>query len=111
MPEDKVIKSGQFTLYRLLFLGIAGAIIALFVARGGVWLTVGYFAITLALCVLLFIIAIDYGVTLDKVNPQGLPASAQVPGLELSPTTEVFKPTVSEPRPKRKGSRPAKRRR
>jgi hypothetical protein len=111
MPEDKVIKSGQFTLSRLLFLGIAGALIALFVARGGVWLTVGYFSITLALCILLFLIAIDYGVSMEKVNAQGQPATGQAPALEISPASEVFKPTASEPRPKRKGSRPAKRRR
>ena len=110
MPEDKVLKSGQFTWSRLLFLGIAGGLIALFVARGGVWLTVGYFSITLALCLLLFLIAIDYGVKMDKVNAPEQ-ASAQGPGLGLSPVAEVFKPTASEPRPKRKGSRPAKRRR
>jgi hypothetical protein len=111
MPEDKVLKSGQFTLSRLLFLGIAGALIALFVARGGVWLTVGYFSITLVLCLLLFLIAIDYGVKMDKVNVRDQASSAQGTGLELSPASEVFKPTASEPRPKRKGSRPTKRRR
>lgn len=111
MPEDKVMKSGQFTLGRLLFLGVAGGLIALFVARGGVWLTVGYFSVTLALCLLLFLIAIDYGVSMEKVNAQGQSASGQVPGLDLSPPTEVFKATASEPRPKRKAARPAKRRR
>jgi hypothetical protein len=111
MPEDKVIKSGQFTLPRLLFLGAAGLLIVFFVARGGAWLTVGYFSMTLALCVLLFLIAIDYGVTLDKVTAQGQPASGPAPALDLSAPSEVFKPTASEPRPKRKGSRPAKRRR
>ena len=109
MPEEKLIKSGQLTLPRLVFLALTGALIAFFVARGGVWLTVGYFALTAFLCVLLFLIAIDYGVTMDKVNLQGQPSEG--PSLGPSPAAEAFKPTAAEPRPKRKGSRPAKRRR
>ena len=110
MAEDKIIKSGQLTLPRLVFLALAGGLIALFVARGGVWLTVGYFALTAFLCVLLFLIAIDYGVKMDKVRLHGQPTEGPVPD-EVSPAREIFRPTAAEPRPKRKGSRAAKRRR
>ena len=110
MAEDKLIKSGQLTLSRLLFLALAGGLIALFVARGGVWLTIGYFSLTAFLCVLLFLIAIDYGVTMDKVRFHGQPSTGPVPD-EAAPAREIFTPTATEPRPKRKGSRPAKRRR
>ena len=110
MADDKILKSGQFTLTRLLFLVIAGGMIAFFVARGGVWLTVGYFALTAVLCVLLFLIAIDYGVTMDKVRFQGQPSEGPVPD-QATPAREIFSPTAAEPRPKRKGARPAKRRR
>ena len=106
MAEEKLIKSGQFTLPRLLFLAAVGGIIALFVARGGVWLTVGYFAMTVALCVLLFLIAIDYGVKMDKVDLQGQPTG---PSVQPLAATQEYKAT-SEPRPRRR-SKPAKRRR
>ena len=110
MADEKLIKSGQLTLPRLLFLGLTGALIAFFVARGGIWLTIGYFALTAFLCVLLFLIAIDYGVTMDKVRLQGQPSEGPVPD-EVTPAREIFRPTATEPRPKRKGGRPAKRRR
>ena len=110
MAEDKLIKSGQLTLTRLVMLALAGGLIALFVARGGVWLTIGYFALTAFLCVLLFLIAIDYGVTMDKVRLQGQVTEGPIPD-EATPAREIFRPTAAEPRPKRKGARPAKRRR
>jgi len=110
MPEDKIIKSGQLTLTRLVMLALAGGLIALFVARGGIWLTIGYFGLTAFLCVLLFLIAIDYGVAMDKVRFQGQPSVGPVPD-EAATAREVFTPTAAEPRPKRKGARPAKRRR
>ena len=108
MAEDKLIKSGQLTVPRLIFLAVSGGLIIFFVARGGIWLSVGYFALTLALCVLLFLIAIDYGVKMDKVSFGAQPSE----GPAIQPAaSEVFKPTVTEPRPKRKPSRAPKRRR
>ncbi|HEY6331218.1 MAG TPA: hypothetical protein VI756_17960, partial [Blastocatellia bacterium] len=66
MPEDKVIKSGQFTFGRLAFLVVCGIALFIVVAKG--LLLLGYVLLTLILCVLLFLIAIDYGVDLDKVD-------------------------------------------
>ena len=65
MAEDKVLKSGQITLPRILFLLVVGGVITATVALGGIWLSIGYWLVTLGLCVLLYLIAIDYGVNLD----------------------------------------------
>ncbi|HXG67541.1 MAG TPA: hypothetical protein VNO70_20735 [Blastocatellia bacterium] len=115
MPQEKLIQSGQFTLPRLLFLAVAAGIIVGAVALGGVFLSVGYLLITLALCVLLFLIAIDYGVNIDKVNPQTptaqATAQAPVPATESAIAPEAAAVTASEARPRRRANRPAKRRR
>jgi hypothetical protein len=110
--RDKVIKSGQFTLPRLLSLAAIGGLIVAMVALGGIALTVGYWVITLAICILLFLIAIDYGVKMDKIDVtnqplQAVPASVNAPAATIETTRAV----TSEVRVKRKGNRPAKRRR
>jgi hypothetical protein len=68
--DDRLLKRGQLTLPRVLSLAaIAGFIVAA-VSLGGVWLTIGYWAITLGFCLLLFLIAIDYGVEMEKAYPE-----------------------------------------
>jgi hypothetical protein len=108
MPEDKVIKSGQFTLGRLAFLAACGIALFIVVAKG--LLLVGYLLLTLVLCVLLFVIAIDYGVDLDKVDftaAQAPAAPSPLPG-SVEPTASVVK---RETKTKRPASRSGKRRR
>lgn len=108
MPEDKVIKSGQFTLGRLAFLAGCGIALFIIVAKG--LLLVGYVLLTLVLCVLLFVIAIDYGVDLDKVDF----TAAQAPAVPtpLSVAVESTAGVVKrETKTKRSASRSGKRRR
>ena len=110
--RDKVIKSGQLTLPRLLFLAVVGGIIVSTVWAGGVFLSVGYWLITLAICGLLFLIAIDYGVTMEKVTFTSEPVQAAAAGIEpTAVATPGLKTTLGEARPKKRTSRPAKRRR
>lgn len=111
--RDKVIKSGQLTIPRILFLAIVGGIIVFTVYAGGVYLSIGYWFLTLAICGLLFLIAIDYGVKMDKIDVSAQPvqAAATVAQAPSSPMAGL-KTSLAEPRPKRRsGSRPAKRRR
>jgi hypothetical protein len=68
MAEDKLIKSGQFTITRLLFLIGCGALIFAFVALGGKFLSIGYLLLTGFICVLLYLVAVDYGVSMDTVD-------------------------------------------
>lgn len=110
--RDKVIKSGQLTLPRILFLAVVGGIIVFTVYAGGIFLSVGYWLITLAICGLLFLIAIDYGVKMEKVNLTA--GSGQAAASVLEPASAVapaLKTTLGEARPKKRTSRPAKRRR
>ena len=74
--RDKVIKSGQLTVPRVLFLAIVGGIIVFTVYAGGVYLSLGYWFLTLAICGLLFLIAIDYGAKMDKVDLSAQPVQA-----------------------------------
>ena len=110
MAEEKVIKSGVFTLPRLLFLAVVGLVIALTVWRGGIWLTIGYWLMTLGLSGLLLLIALDYGISKEKMRlgPATEPLDAPV-----APTTaqEVEGVSASAPRVRRRTSRPTKRRR
>ncbi len=109
--RDKVIKSGQLTLPRILFLVVVGGIIVFTVYAGGVYLSIGYWFLTIAICGLLFLIAIDYGVKMDKVNLTAEPAQAAAASAEsTSAPTPSLKTTLGEARPKKR-SRPAKRRR
>lgn len=110
--RDKVIKSGQLTLPRILFLAVIGGIIVFTVYAGGIFLSLGYWLITLTICGLLFLIAIDYGVKMEKVNLTVEPAQAAAAAMELTgAATPTLKTTLGEPRPKKRASRPAKRRR
>jgi hypothetical protein len=112
--RDKVIKSGQVTLPRVLFLAAIGGVIVFTVYAGGIYLAIGYWFITLSICVLLFLIAIDYGVKIEKVNlavePVQAAAAAAVAAEPATSATPGVKPT-GEVRPKKRTSRPAKRRR
>ena len=110
MAEEKVIKSGVLTIPRLLFLAVVGLIIALTVWRGGVWLTIGYWLMTLGLSGLLLLIAIDYGISKDRMRlgPATEPVDAAA-----APTVaqEVVRASADAPRVRRRASRPTKRRR
>jgi hypothetical protein len=108
--KDKVIKSGQLTLPRILFLIVIGIVVAGMVALGGKFLIVGYWVLTLAICGLLYLIAIDYGVHMEKVDLTGQPA--QTAAIDATPASETARVTApTEPRAKRRTSRPVKRRR
>jgi|SRR6185369_13980150 len=108
--KDKVIKSGQLTLPRILFLIVIGVVVAGMVALGGKFLIVGYWVLTLAICGLLYLIAIDYGVHMERVDLTGHPA--QSPAIEAAPAAETARAAApAEPRVKRRTSRPVKRRR
>ena len=110
--RDKVIKSGQLTIPRILFLAIVGGIIVFTVYAGGIYLSIGYWFLTLAICGLLFLIAIDYGVKMDKIDVSAQPVQAAAVAQATSTPMSGLKTSLAEPRPKRRsGSRPAKRRR
>ena len=109
MAEEKVIKTGVLTLPRLLFLAAVGLLISLTVWRGGIWLTIGYWLMTVGLCGLLVLIVIDYGV---KKEAMQVGAGSDQAG---TPDTQATAPTVvssaSAARVRRRASRPTKRRR
>lgn len=106
--RDKVIKSGQITLPRMLFLAAAGGLIVSTVALGGIWLTIGYWTLSLGLALLLTLIAFDYGINPDKVTPQSAQAT---PGGETVAVAEGERAATVEARPRRRTTRPTKRRR
>jgi uncharacterized membrane protein YccF (DUF307 family) len=82
------------------------------VYAGGIFLTLGYWLITLAICGLLFLIAIDYGVKMEKVSFTADPVQTAAAAIEpTSAATPALKTTLGEARPKKRTSRPAKRRR
>ena len=107
--KDKVIKSGQITLPRILFLALIGGLIFAMVAVGGKALIVGYWVLTLAICLLLYLIATDYGIKMDTVSLAAQPAQAAA--IESAPATETARPATPDSRVKRRPSRPARRRR
>ena len=116
MPEDKVIKSGQFTLPRLLFLVVSGLLVFIIVATGR--LNIGYILLTLAICVLLYLIATDWGVQMESIGTDTLAAAR--PDLNRSPAALVgaapSEPVVTrqaaqEQRTRKRSSRQPKRRR
>ena len=109
--RDKVIKSGQLTLPRILFLALIGGIIVFTVYAGGIFLSLGYWFLTLAICGLLFLIAIDYGVNIEKVSLTAEPAQAAAAIEPSSAASPTLKTTIGDPRTKKRTSRPAKRRR
>ncbi len=89
MAEDKLIKSGQFTFTRLLFLAGSGALIFGFVYLGGNFLKIGYLLLTALICLLLYLVAVDYGVNMDTID-----TSAKSPSLPLE--SALATATVSE---------------
>ena len=108
MPEDKIIKSGQFTAKRLLFLVVSGLILV-----GVVWsghLNIGYLLLTAVLCVLLLLVAMDYGVNMEKVQ---FGSAVPQPNPNIAPTVETEKQAaISRAAGARKRTgKPAKRRR
>ena|SRR5262249_21711132 len=109
--RDKVIKTGQLTLPRILFLAVVGGVIVATVALGGIWLSIGYWLLTLSICGLLFLIAMDYGVQMDRVDLSAQPAQIAATSGPAAATEGARPPAVSEVRAKRRSSRPAKRRR
>ena len=110
--RDKVIKSGQLTVPRILFLAAVGGIIVFTVYAGGIYLSIGYWFLTLAICGLLFLIAIDYGVKMDKVDLSTQPIQAAAAAEATTAAVPGLKAAAAEARPKRRsGSRPPKRRR
>ncbi|MEK6300283.1 MAG: hypothetical protein AABO41_06145 [Acidobacteriota bacterium] len=109
--RDKIIKSGQFTIPRLLSLAAIGGLIVAMVAIGGAALSIGYWVLTLGICGLLYLIAIDYGVNMDKVGAAG-PVQVTTAGAGApSVAAEAARISTSEVRVKRKGNRAGKRRR
>jgi|SRR5215216_6078889 len=107
--KDKVIKSGQLTLPRLLFLALVGGVIVATVALGGIWLSVGYWLLTLALCGLLYLVVTDYGIKMESVELVGQPSQATT--IESAPVANAVRTAPTEARVKRKTTRPTKRRR
>lgn len=108
--RDKVIKSGQLTLPRLLFLAAVGGLIVFTVYAGGVYLSIGYWLLTLAICALLYLIAIDYGIKMDKIDVAGQPVQAAATPDAAAATIPSVK-AATEVRPKKRTARAAKRRR
>ena len=106
MAEDKIIKTGQLTWPRIFFLLACGAILFVIVATGKVGL--GYILLTAVLCVLLFLIMIDYKVDLGTVDLNASPAQ---PATINQPLENTDSTAPKEVRPRRRTSRPAKRRR
>lgn len=106
--KDKVIKSGQITLPRLLFLLVACGVIVATVALGGVWLSVGYWLLTLSLVALLYLVVTDYGIKLDNIDLVNQPS--QGVAIESAPVANAAA-VPSDARVKRKTARPVKRRR
>jgi hypothetical protein len=109
MPEDKVIKSGQLTLPRLLFLALCGAVLFVIVASG--WLNVGYLLLTGVLCVLLLLVAMDYGVNLEKVDVSSVPSQVAASAISGLSSERPASSAIRVQPAKRRTSRPAKRRR
>lgn len=109
MAQDRSMKSGQITLPRVLFLAVVGAVIVGTVALGGVYLTIGYWLISIAFCVLLYFVMVDYGIK-DQVAAPGAPQPAAT--LDTGATAASVSTATAEARArKRTGSRPVKRRR
>src|SRR5947207_1634431 len=109
--RDKVIKSGQLTLPRLLFLVVVGGAIVFTVYAGGIYLSIGYWLLTLSICGLLFLIAIDWGVKMDKIDLTGQSVPAAGPADVAATIAAPVSRAAAEVRPKKRSARPAKRRR
>ena len=113
MAEDKLIKSGQFTLRRLVFLVVSGVFVFVVVATGR--LNIGYILLTIVICVLLYLIATDWGVEMEDIETGSLAARQELNRGTLtaaSPTEPMMtRPAAQESRTRKKSSRQPKRRR
>src|ERR1051325_8572709 len=107
MAEDKLIKSGQITWKRILFLAVSGLLIVGFVWLGGRALSIGYLLLTAAIFVLVYLLAIDYGIHLDKFEKHHHAHSS--PDEPLLAATAP--PTPNPQTPRRRVNKPTKRRR
>jgi hypothetical protein len=107
MPEDKIIKTGQLTWTRVLFLIACGVVLFIIVATGKAAL--GYILVTAVLCLLLFLVMIDYRVDMGTVD--STPSPAQQPTPIDQPVSTSSAVGGKEVRPRRRTSRPARRRR
>jgi Ca2+/Na+ antiporter len=108
MPEDKLIKSGQFTLKRPLFLVVSGLVLV-----GVVWsghLNIGYLLLTAVLCVLLLLVAMDYGVNMEKVQ---FGSATPQPNPNIAPLADTEKQAAAsrDPRARKRTGKQVKRRR
>ena|SRR5262245_56389140 len=109
--RDSVIKRGQITIPRLIFLAVVGGFVVFTVSQGGKFLAIGYWLLTLAICGILLLIAVDYGITMEKVEiHHGQSPMPSVPTPNAVPAATQT-PAGVESRVRRKSGRPAKRRR
>ncbi len=108
--KDRVLKSGQFTFSRLLFLAAVGGLVVAMVALGDIWLNIGYWVITLAICGVLFLVAIDYGTHIETVPLTSEPAQVRA-NLDAQTPAAGEATLTREARARRRTTRPAKRRR
>ena len=108
MAEDKVIKSGQVTLPRLGFLIVSGLLIYFTVTSGKI--DIGYLILTGIICVLLFLIAIDYKVKIDRVDPNALAQRQQAVAIS-DQAAEIQADSQARERVRRRSTRSSKRRR
>ena len=115
--DDRLLKRGQLTLPRLLSLAAIAGVIVAAVWLGGVWLTIGYWLITIGFCLLLFLIAIDYGVEMEKVSPEhrALEPDKTEAGKDAPDTKSLSEPAdwqaVTAQKPQLRTKRQARRRR
>src|SRR5262249_11508923 len=110
--RDSVIKRGQITIPRLIFLAVVGGFVVFTVSAGGKFLAIGYWLLTLAICGILLLIAMDYGITLDKGKLH--PGQSTVPSVPTPNAVPAATQTTSSAESRvarRKSGRPAKRRR
>jgi hypothetical protein len=105
MAEDKLLKSGQFTIARLLFLAACGFAIVGVVWLGGRFLQIGYLLLSAIICVLLYLVAVDYGVKMDNID-----TSAKSQALPLE-SAAVARTISEEAKTRKRGAKTVKRRR
>jgi len=105
--EERAMRGRQLTLPRILSLAAIAAVIVAAVSLGGVWLSIGYWVITIGFCIFLMLVAMDYGVemeevSLDKAEPE--PAA-------ISASEHTAAQSITRSRPQSRANRQTKRRR
>jgi hypothetical protein len=108
MAEDKIIKTGQLTWPRLFFLVVCAGIFFIIITTGE--LAIGYLLVTAALCLILLFVMIDYRVKMPKIEKKET-AVQPAPDLLVESQASEVSTAVREARPRRRSSRPARRRR